>query len=97
VKSAAGLYKNKYLCEAVPRAGLNRVFWSVKACSIYLSVFGIVSHHILWLWVSWGKKRLVGILKNGMLCFVFQNACQKVTLNKVPSNVTQIFEAGFYV
>ncbi len=44
-----------------------------------------------------GKKRLVGILKNGMLCFVFQNACQKVTLNKVPFNVTQILEAGFYV
>jgi hypothetical protein len=97
VKSGAGLYKNKYLCEAVPRAGLNWVFWSVKACSIYLSVLGIVSDPILWLWVSWGKINLVGILKNGMLYFVFQNACQKVTLNKVPFNDTQIFEASFYV
>jgi hypothetical protein len=94
VTSGAGLYKNKYLCEAVPRAGLNRVFWSVKACFIYLSLLDCFPSYPL---VMGGKKRLVGILKNGMLCFVFQNACQKVTLNKVPFNDTQIFEAGSYV
>jgi hypothetical protein len=46
-----------------------------------------------------GEKKKSGghFLKNGMLYFVFQNACQKVTLNKVPFNDTQIFEAGFYV
>jgi hypothetical protein len=71
VKSGAGLYKNKYLCEAVPRAGLNWVFWSVKVCSIYLSVFGIVSDRILWLWVSWENKKAGGYFEKWNVVFCF--------------------------
>jgi hypothetical protein len=77
VTSGVGLYKNNYVCEAVPRAGLNPVFRGVKACSIYLSVFGIVSHHILWLWGSLGKKEAGGHFEKWNVVFCFSKCLPK--------------------
>jgi hypothetical protein len=74
VTCGAGLYKNKYLCKAVPRAGLNRVFWSVKACFIYLSLLDCFPSYPL---VMGGKKKAGGHFEKWNVVFCFSKCLPK--------------------
>jgi hypothetical protein len=58
--------------------GLNRVFCIVKVCSIYLSVFGIVSHHHpLVMGIVGEKKKAGGHFEKWNVVFCFLKCLPK--------------------